>query len=232
MLTKSPTQRVLFPPNKRYLKRKSAARGTYQPLTQAGAVSVFRSPFLRREVRSVVCYFDVYQLATSSLVGAFQTFRANSPFDPDFTNVGHQPMYRDQIVAMYQNYRVLRTKFHWSASTSNTNNGLLTVLSYNLAPPTNITECVEFARRPPQVVTQYQKAEGTVAIDIATVLGLESRDYSENSLYNTAVGSNPTQTAFMQFGLFPATATDTGISLRVTIAMDVLFLTPLDPGLS
>ncbi len=177
-------------------------------------------------------YYDTYQLATSSLAGAFQTFRANSIFDPDFTNVGHQPMFRDQVAALYQSYRVLKTAFHWSASTSNTNNGLISVLDYNASPPTNLTEIVEFARRPPRTVTQYEKAEGTFNVDIATTLGLESADYATNSVYNVAIGSNPTVPAFVQFGLFPATSTDTGCSLRVMLVIDVLLMGRLDPGLS
>ncbi len=233
---KTQPQRTMFSPNKMILRRKAAAngkaRGTFQALSVAQAVGIVRQPFLKREIRTVLMYFDVYQLATSSGAGQLQTFRANSPFDPDFTNVGHQPMYRDQIVAMYQYYRVLKCSFHWSASTSNSNNGLLTLLSYSSSPPTQLSEIVEFSRRPPQTITQYEKCGGSVTVDVATVLGLESADYATNSAYNTLIGSNPTLTAYVSFGLFPATLTDTGCSLRVTLAMDVLFMTPLDPGLS
>jgi len=39
--------------------------------------------------------------------GREYVFRANSTYDPDFTGVGHQPMYRDQMAAAYQKYLVM-----------------------------------------------------------------------------------------------------------------------------
>ncbi len=210
----------------------AAARGTYQPLSVAVAGAVYRSPFVQRERRANLVYYDTYQLATvSTLIGA-QVFRSNSIFDFDFTSTGHQPLYRDQIAAMYQQYKVLKTTFHWSCSTSNTNNGLMTVLSYASSPPTNISEIVEFSRRAPKTIISAQITSGDFVVDTATGLGLHSAEFASNPLYNTAVGSNPTNVVFTQFGLFPATATDTGCSLRVTAVFDVLFMLPLDPGLS
>lgn len=193
---------------------------------------MFRSPFLRREVRSQLVYYDTYQMATTALAPQFQVFRPNSMFDPDLTNVGHQPLYRDQIAAIYQNYRVLKATFHWSVSTSNTNNGLMTLATYNQTPPSTLIEVVEFSRRPPYRLTQYEKVQGSFVVDIATVLGLESDDYANNSLYNTAIGSNPSVTPQVQFGWYAATTTDTGCSLSVTIVFDVLFMTPAAPGTS
>ncbi len=141
-------------------------------------------------------------------------------------------MYRDQIAAVYQNYKVLRTKFTWRASTSNTNNGILTVMAYQTTPPTVLGEIVEFSRRPPQHLTQYQQVSGSVAIDIATALGLRQDEYIRNSYYNTPVGTNSSPTVWVQFLLEKATATDTGCSLSVFVEMDALYMTPLDPGQS
>lgn len=35
------------------------------------------------------------------------TFRANSMFDPNFTGIGHQPMYRDEYATLYDSYTVI-----------------------------------------------------------------------------------------------------------------------------
>lgn len=47
---------------------------------------------------------------------AFHTFRLNSINDPDYTGVGHQPLFHDQWAALYSSYRVLgckvRATFH------------------------------------------------------------------------------------------------------------------------
>lgn len=37
-------------------------------------------------------------------------YRANSIFDPDFTGIGHQPLFYDTYAAIYQNYRVIGSK--------------------------------------------------------------------------------------------------------------------------
>lgn len=55
-------------------------------------------------------YCDVIQL--TSTLGSISTnvFNANSIFDPDATGVGHQPLYRDQYAAIYDQYTVLGSK--------------------------------------------------------------------------------------------------------------------------
>lgn len=51
-------------------------------------------------------YAEVISFPTSG--GAFQTntFRLNSLYDPNLSGVGHQPMYHDQLAAIYGKYRV------------------------------------------------------------------------------------------------------------------------------
>ncbi len=141
-------------------------------------------------------------------------------------------MYRDQIVAMYQQYKVLKARFVWNATTSNANAGLITIVAYNTSPPSTLGESVEFSRRPPIPLTQYESAKGSFVVDIATGLGLQSAEYAMNSAYNVAVGSNPTTPVQVQFALAKATATDTGCALSVLMELDVLYLLPLDPGQS
>jgi len=191
-----------------------------------------RSPFIQRERRATLVYQDKYNLATSSGAGVMQVFRANSIFDFDYSGTGHQPMFRDQIVAMYQYYQVVQTRVRYEWSTSNTNNGLVGFCAYNSIPPTNYTESAEFSRRPSHLLTAYKKVEGTLRVDVPTGLGLTHQEYTTNTLYRAAVGGNPTSVVFVQFSLDPATATDTGATLLVFAEFDVLFSCPVDPGLS
>lgn len=56
-------------------------------------------------------YCDVVVMGAAGgpgLPSVFQ-FRANSMFDPDFSGVGHQPMFRDEMVAQYKNYTVIKS---------------------------------------------------------------------------------------------------------------------------
>lgn len=59
--------------------------------------------------------------STGSLI-----FRANGIYDPDYTNAGHQPMYRDQWAAIYDYYTVLGSKIKVTfVNTSATVNGVV-----------------------------------------------------------------------------------------------------------
>jgi len=141
-------------------------------------------------------------------------------------------MYRDQLASLYQQYKVLSCTLDYEVKTSNANNGLISIVAYNAALPTNYVEIAEFSRRPPKVLTAYQGVKGSLHVLPAVVLGLVQADYVSNSLYNTAIGSNPTLPAFVSFQLDPATGTDTGCVLSVFMAIEVMFILPVDPGLS
>lgn len=57
-------------------------------------------------------YCDVVQVPASVAAGSpvVYVFRANSTWDPDFTGIGHQPMFRDEMAAQYRYYTVLNSK--------------------------------------------------------------------------------------------------------------------------
>jgi len=46
---------------------------------------------------------DVPAAAASGLTTQY-VFRAHSTYDPDYTGTGHQPMYRDEMAAIYNRY--------------------------------------------------------------------------------------------------------------------------------
>lgn len=69
-----------------------------------------------KKIITILRYIDQYAL-TSTLGGASTVvFRMNSVFDPDFTNVGHQPLYYDRYSAIYNNYRVLGSRLEATIS--------------------------------------------------------------------------------------------------------------------
>lgn len=56
-------------------------------------------------------YCDTISLSAGTGGGAASTwiFRTNSLYDPDYTGVGHQPMFHDEMAAQYKTYTVLRS---------------------------------------------------------------------------------------------------------------------------
>lgn len=110
---------------KKYVKR--ARKGLRRSKRVAGRVTRYRrkniskpslivakfpgkNPFPRRYLTKV-SYSDVIALQGGGVNRSVdQVFRMNSLFDTDLTGTGHQPRYFDQIMTMYNFYRVLGCK--------------------------------------------------------------------------------------------------------------------------
>lgn len=62
------------------------------------------------KIITILRYVDI--LPQTSTAGGIATtvYRLNGLFDPDVTNVGHQPMYFDNYAQIYQSYRVLGSR--------------------------------------------------------------------------------------------------------------------------
>lgn len=67
---------------------------------------------LPNKITATLKYCD--QMFITSQYGAFQTyqFNLNGLYDPNYTQSGHQPMYFDQFMALYNHYHVIGCK--WS----------------------------------------------------------------------------------------------------------------------
>ncbi len=215
------------------MPKRKRSRG--DPISRANAVAVFRSPFIQRERRAALTYFDLADITTTSGSLGQWIFRANSIFDPDFTFTGHQPMLYDQIAPMYQSYKVIAVRVHYTCTLGLAYPiGLLSVATYNLTPPTQMGELVEFSRRPPRPITQYETASSNFTVRISSILGLKEEEYVENARYNTAIGSNPSDNAFLVFsvGKGSITGSDTLTTIQVMLEFQVIFYNPKDPGQS
>jgi len=53
-----------------------------------------------------LAYADLYQASVSASTLSTRVWHLNNVFDPDYTGAGGQPLYYDQIAAMYSRYRV------------------------------------------------------------------------------------------------------------------------------
>jgi len=92
-----------------YRSRKAAARTTYRKGRMGSLKRLPRSSgdfgFPDR-LQTKLRYCDVVTLTPTTGGRSSWAFRMNSLFDPDFTSTGHQPMWFDQLAAVYKAYRV------------------------------------------------------------------------------------------------------------------------------
>jgi len=75
---------------------------------------------------------------------AVQQFRANGMYDPDYTSTGHQPMYFDQLAAVYDHFTVLKSYLKLTVHTLSGTSGQL--VSVYLNDDTTVTPGTKEAR--------------------------------------------------------------------------------------
>lgn len=98
----------------RYKSRASSRTSTrsltgYTPPGRISGLS--RSDFgFPDRLQTKLHYCDVVLLSASAGSPGLYQFRMNSLFDPDYSNVGHQPQWYDQLSAVYNYYTVTGSK--------------------------------------------------------------------------------------------------------------------------
>jgi len=102
--------RRLFTKKRAYVRR--IKRRIFHPRKK---ISLGSFPNTKTVNLRYVTDFNLDPGATSSAV---RVFRANSIFDPDYTGIGHQPMYRDNYAAIYERYQVNHAHITFIATSS------------------------------------------------------------------------------------------------------------------
>lgn len=124
----------------RYTKR----RGRVLPPLRVNRrkIALYRNPLAATRWKTQLHYNTVIQLnpnANAVSGAAYWVFSANGCYDPDITSTGHQPLYFDNYMAVYQKYRVnyskiMCTVINHTVNTdtgTGTNNTLTTTPNYS-----------------------------------------------------------------------------------------------------
>lgn len=135
---------------------------------------------------------------TSGAVRTVNVFRGNSLFDPDQTNVGHQPLGFDQWSSFYSKYRVYASKIVCKFVSQEETVPLFIIvvpLNDNTTPSTDAGFETAYAKT--ATMTGYQaKGEKTVTNYMATakIKSIKSIEYSEQ--YSALISASPAQEWF------------------------------------
>lgn len=95
-------------PSKRSRATASKVKRGKKYTTLPTIVSIGRQPF-PKILRNTVRYCDSFSITSTkpSAVPNYFAFVCNGLFDPNNTTAGHQPMYFDQIMTIYDHYHVI-----------------------------------------------------------------------------------------------------------------------------
>lgn len=90
-------------------------------------------------------YVDTVSIAASAAATPqMYQFRCNSVFDPDYTGVGHQPMFHDEMAAQYKYYTVLRSRIKLTFSSGSTQDVHYVLwVDDDATVPTDASTCME-----------------------------------------------------------------------------------------
>lgn len=142
---------------------------------------------------------------TSGLLATYQ-FRCNGMFDPDVTGGGHQPMYFDQLTAIYDHFNVRTSKITLRATVPSTNSTPVGVGIYinddSTVTPSVLQNCCEFgssvykvigSKDTPEVVFTKKwsanEAFGPASLNDPELQGSASADPTEQQLFTIFGGS-------------------------------------------
>lgn len=176
-------------------------------------------------------YVAVGQLNTPSVAGSFtENTWQSSVFDPDYTGVGHQPMYFDQYALMYYAYRVFGFKYKIEV----TNGGSWGAHIYVAHKPDSGTpgsSSIETEMERPS--TKFRcilpSASGmnhktiTGYVDVAKVWGLSRSEFLANDSFLSYVITSPQKLASLHFGFGMSGASTTTLDISVQLDFDVEF---------
>lgn len=74
-----------------------------------------------RKMTMTLRYVDHFIITSTTGIMQTQRFSANGLFDPDITRTGHQPMYFDQVMSLYNHYHVIGSVIEVEATPDDSN---------------------------------------------------------------------------------------------------------------
>lgn len=152
-------------------------------------------------------------------------FRWNSTFDPDYTGVGHQPLFRDTFAAIYDQYAVVRATA--KITFINSSNLPFYVGHVTDDDPTTSTlldtlceqtHCVH--KVIPALTGSLSSCVMNASWDCKKILQI---DPYTSELYKTAVGSNPTEESTLTLWALSSDASAASVFFDIELTYEVLW---------
>lgn len=169
-------------------------------------------------------YRDTLSLTSTAGALATQLYVANGLFKPDASNAGHQPLYFDQLTALYDHYCVIASKITWrftAADNTNTKASYVAVfINDDTTGPASIGLMAEQTTGQLRQVPVYP--DKSVVI---TQTWDAAKYFGPSVLANTdlqgTIAANPTEQSIFTLG-YQATG---GGTTSITIEVELEFVT-------
>jgi len=199
--------------NKRQIIKKRYGKGPEWPLV------------LLNETKRTICWSHFIQYTAAGL--SVQTYRLNSLYDPDESGAGTQPVGFDEIMAIYEYYRVEKVHVIIEAINAGTAAIIAVMPNRSSTDPTQITAmAANNSGRAKSVAGTYGQNKVTFDfwIDIKDYLGLKMNIGDD---LNGTTSGGPARTVFLHIGMEEMDLSAKDISLFCRFEYQTRFLSPL-----
>lgn len=175
--------------------------------------------------------YSVFRNVTTAVGTGIDVYQymINSTYDPDVTGGGHQPLYRDQLYAIYNLCVVTECKWMLHVTTSSTVGQLINVQATTYATTDNDVSTSIERGQTHRVVTQLGNPgylSGTV--DMTKLFGMvKKEDILTDDLFTHGSGSNPNKAAYLTLYTQDMTLTTSVLQYSLTFDMTVVFKEPV-----
>jgi len=155
----------------------------------------------------------------ASAAGALnlQNFSANGLYDPNLALGGHQPMYFDQLTALYNHYHVMKSKIKITAIRTGTNSNCIMVLYLDDDTVVNATNAETMAERPGAKLVSCWPATGnlgklTATFDAKAMFG---GDIYDNDTLKGTSSANPSEQSVWTIGFNANTSSNVDFLVEI-----------------
>lgn len=166
-------------------------------------------------------YTDLVYISTTAGFGKF-TFSANGIYDPNLTGVGGQPMYFDQLAALYNHYCVTSSFLEYQVMATNVNRDFITTIYIDDDATTDNSAIIAGQRPGAKTVS----INPSVTVPPVVSLGWNAaRNFGpgvlNNSLFRGDSVSNPSEQQYYCILLNDTALNSESVPVRIKMTFDV-----------
>jgi hypothetical protein len=208
-------------------KRNNKVRGYNLPLNGYSTRQRPRLTFLDPHMYITLRYAENVSASVITVAGSNQIFRLNSIFDPNAAVGGTQPYGYDQVSALYNRYRVLKTRWKivFAASTAGYSAVVVPINGALSSPVADLTTLTSAAMVPFAKYFNYNtgamppKTSGSMNLNVLG--GVARVEYLTDDRFEAQIGANPAEVISLNIGVYNPSGGTITISYFVELWYEV-----------
>lgn len=182
--------------------------------------------------RTFLEYTQLQLALISSATSGNYTFSGNSVFDPDTSGTGHQPLYFDQMVAIYNRYRVFASKLKFELLSATSSAAISITPTTDSARPTSIDIAWEtpYTMEIPISSSVFRTVRHAL-METQKLWGMGS--VTQDDVFSAVFSANPLRQWYWKIWAVSSDGS-TSMTLRcnISVTYDVEFSERISPGQS